>query len=112
MATPFHKALDTDCRMVRYGSGNALIAKRALPLLRGAGVVPGCLHEQLPQVRVAGFGDAAPGGALSARVLGGNEPKPAREGGASSIPEACGRGREATVHRLGKMPAISLARRS
>lgn len=32
--------------------------------------------------------------------------------GASSIPEACGRGREATVHRLGKMPAISLARRS
>ncbi len=80
MATPFHEALDTDCCMVRYGSGNALIVKRALSLFRGAGVVPGCLHEQLPQVGVAGFGDAAPGGALSARVLGGNKPKPAREG--------------------------------
>lgn len=52
MATPFRKALDTGRCMVRYGSGNTLIVKRALSLFRGAGVVPGCLHEQLPQVRV------------------------------------------------------------
>lgn len=32
--------------------------------------------------------------------------------GASSIPEACGHGREVPVHRLGKMPAIGLSRRS
>ena len=41
--------------------------------------MPARFHEQLPQVRVADLGDAAPRDALAAGVLGEDEAEPARE---------------------------------